>query len=112
MSDATNIAATESAMMISADRQRAEIDRHAEDREEEADQQIDRDLGRGRGEERGRPGRRIGIGIRQPGMQREQRELQADADRDECQRRDDGSRLLRPCRREARRHVHHVEACR
>ena len=104
------MAATDSAMMISADRQVVEVDRDAEDREEEADQQIDRDLGRGGGQEGGHPGRRIGIGVRQPGVQREQRELQADADGNEGQRRHDGARVLGPRRSEAPGDVDHVEA--
>ena len=81
-------------MMISATGSASKIDRDTEDREEEADQQIDRDLGRGRGQEGRHPGRRIGIGVRQPDMQRKQRELQADADGEEGERRDDGARIL------------------
>ena len=88
-SEATNIAATESAMMISATGRALKVDGDAEDREVEADQQIDRDLGRGRREEGGRPRRRVGVGVRQPDMEREQSELQADADGHEGQRRHD-----------------------
>ena len=71
------------------DRQGAKVDRDAEDREKKAHQQIDRDLGRGGRQEGGRPRRRIGIGVRQPDMEREQRELQADADGHEGQGRHD-----------------------
>ena len=92
------------------DRQGAKVDRDAEDREEEADQQVDRDLGRGGRQEGGHPRRRIGIGIRQPDVEREQRELQADADGHEGQGRDDRARVVGPGRPEAGGDVDHVEA--
>ena len=92
------------------DRQIAEVDRDAEDRKEVAHQQVDRDLGRGGGQEDRHPGRRIGVGVRQPGVERKQREFQADADGNEGQSRHDGARVAGPFRPEPRGDVDHVEA--
>ena len=69
---------------------RIEDDGLAEDREEVAHQHVDRHLGGGRRKEGRHRGRRVGVGVGQPQVQREQRDLQRDADGDEgqrCQRR-------------------------
>ena len=80
------MAATDSARIDLADRQALEDDGDAEHREEEAQQHVDGDLGRRRRQERRRRRGRVGVGVRQPDMQRKQRELQRDADGEEGQR--------------------------
>ena len=79
------------------------------DGEVEPQQQIDRDLGR-RGRQEGRhPGWRIGVGVGQPDVEREERELEAYAHGDEGQPGHDRRANVRPGRPQARRHVGHVE---
>ena len=77
----------------------------AEDGEDEAQQDVDRDLGRRGGQERGDHRGRVGVGVGQPEVQREQRHLEADADGEEARRRParsgcrhDRGQPLRPCR--------------
>ena len=81
------MAATASTSSRSRHRQRPEHGADAEDGEIEAQQHIHRNLGRHGGEQRGNRGRRVGIGVRQPHVQRKQRELERDPDRDERKRR-------------------------
>ena len=79
----------------------------AEDGEQEADQDIDPDLGGGRGEEGADRGRRVGVGLGQPEMQREQSELDRRADDQEGEGGD--HRPVVAGRRQALGDVVHVE---
>ena len=91
------------------DRQRPDVDHAAGDGKVEPHQEVDRDLGRRGRQEGGHPGRRIGVGVGQPDMEREERELQADAHGDEGEAGHDRPRELAPGGSQARRHVDHVE---
>jgi hypothetical protein len=64
-----------------------------EDREGEEQQQIEGDLGGRRGQERRRHRRRVGVGVGQPLVQREERQLDADPHRHEGESHEDGARL-------------------
>ena len=79
-----------------ADAESLQADGDAEDGEENAQQQVDRNLGRGRRQEGGGERGRVGVGIGQPHVQRKERKLQADADREEGQRHHDRPRTARP----------------
>ncbi len=75
-------------------RQLVEHQRLAEHGEPEADQHIDRDLGGGGGEEGGHRRGRVGVGVGQPLVQREQRQLERDTDGEEGQRGEHGTRAF------------------
>ena len=91
-------------------RQLVEHGRATEHREIEAQQHVDRHLGGRGGQERRHRRRREGIGVGQPLVQREQRQLQRDAHREEGQRRQHRPRALHGG--EALAHVGHVQRAR
>jgi hypothetical protein len=84
-----------------------EAELEAEDGEQEAHDAVDRRLGRGGGQEHGDGGRRIGVGVGQPGMQRHHRGLEPEADDDEGEGDGHGRRVV--VMRQALGQVGHVE---
>ena len=80
---------------------------HPEDIEGEAQHHIHRDLGRGGGQENGYHRGRVGVGVGEPQVQREQGQFQGDADDEEGEGRLHGTLIFR--QGQARREIRHVE---
>ena len=83
-----------------------------EDRQHDADHDVDRDLGHQRRENAAAGGRREGVGIRQPAVEREEGHLDPDADGDQHEGDQDRFRFRKILRNDGSMDVAHVERAR